>query len=138
MESDMLVQILLNQEKEKAMIGILYFYSKSCQYCKRADSILLELQNGNADYAKVEVLKIDEEARPDIVSKFPHDRVPAFFLGDRKLYEATPTESRAEMKQNIEKVLKVAGEIEKMAESKVEFSRSLGAVKIPRGFDFSL
>ena len=120
------------------MIGILYFYSKSCQYCKRADYILLELHNGNADYAKVEVLKIDEEARPDIVSKFPHDRVPAFFLGDRKLYEATPTESRAEMKQNIEKVLKVAGEIEKMAESKVEFSRSLGAVKIPRGFDFSL
>ena len=120
------------------MIGVLYFYMPGCQYCKRADSILLELQNANADYAKVEVLKIDEDARPDIVSKFPHDRVPSSFLGDRKLYEASPEESRAQMKENIEKVLKVAGEVEKMAESKMEFSRSTSSVKIPRGFDLNL
>ena len=87
------------------MIGILYFYLPGCKYCKQADILLLELQNNNADYANVEILKIDEQARPDIAAKFTHDRVPAIFLGDNKLYEANPNESRAEMKANLEKAL---------------------------------
>ncbi len=95
------------------MIGVLYFYMPGCQYCKRADILMLELQNNNAEYNNVRILKVDEQARPDIAAKFTHDRVPAFFLGDNKLYEADPGETRDQMKANLEKVFKAAIEVNK-------------------------
>lgn len=95
------------------MIGILYFYLPGCKYCKRADILLLELQNNNAAYADVQILKIDEQARPEIAAKFTHSRVPAFFLGDNKLYEADPNETREQMKENLENVLKATIEVNK-------------------------
>ena len=95
------------------MIGILYFYLPGCKYCKRADILLLELQNNNAAYADVQILKIDEQARPEIAAKFTHSRVPAFFLGDNMLYEADPNETREQMKENLENVLKATIEVNK-------------------------
>ena len=38
------------------MIGVLYFYMPGCQYCKRADILMLELQNNNAEYNNVRIL----------------------------------------------------------------------------------
>ena len=74
------------------------------------------------------------------LDEYLRERFPAVRIEyrTRKMYSSDEPALWAEMKENIEKVLKVAGEIEKMAESKVEFSRALGSVKIPRGFDLSL
>ncbi len=95
------------------MIGILYFYMPGCKFCKRADILLLELQNSKAEYNNVEIIKVNEQERPDIAAKFTHSRVPALFLGDNKLYEADPNESREEMKANLEKALKATIEVNK-------------------------
>ena len=94
------------------MVGILWFYLDNCQYCKRADTILLELQNQNPAYGEVRMIKINEKERPDIAAKFTHSKVPAFFLGDRLLYEADAAETRTQMKENIEKVLRIAIEVQ--------------------------
>ncbi len=94
------------------MVGILWFYMDDCQYCKRADTIILELQNQNPAYGEVRLIKVNEKERPDIAARFTHSKVPAFFLGDRLLYEADASHTRQEMKDSIEKVLKVAIEVQ--------------------------
>lgn len=97
------------------MIGILYFYLPGCKYCKRAEILMLELQNSKPEFGEIQVIKINEAERPEIAAKFTHARVPAFFLGDRLLYEADPNESRDDMKAMLEKVFTAACEVNKLA-----------------------
>ena len=44
---------------------------------------------------------IDESAQPELAERYDYYRVPSFFLGTEKLYEASPLWTRAEAKRRL-------------------------------------
>lgn len=81
------------------------FYLADCPYCHNARRALQELVKENPAYGEVETDWIEESERPDIAGQYDYYYVPTVFLGKDKLYEAHPSESYADCKKKLQKVL---------------------------------
>ena len=71
---------------------------------------LKELVQENAAYGTIDVQWIEENQHSELSSQYFYYYVPTIFYGDEKLYEAHPSESYSDVKENIrvalDKVLK--------------------------------
>lgn len=85
-----------------------FFYKPGCPYCRRAEALLTELVRENPAYGSVAIERVDENANALRARQYDYWYVPCFFLGHKKLYEADPAESAAEMKAALIRVLDAA------------------------------
>ena len=81
------------------------FYLEDCPYCHNAKRALAELIGEKPEYAGVKIEWIEESRRPEIAEQYNYYYVPTIFAGDRKLYEAHPSESYADCKKNMKAAL---------------------------------
>lgn len=77
------------------------FILPRCPYCLQARELIGELREERPELREVEIEFIDESAQPELAERYDYYRVPSFFLGERKLYEANPLWSRAEAKRRL-------------------------------------
>lgn len=84
------------------------FYLERCPYCIRARKFINDLKAENPAYADVEIEMIEEEEHPEIIANYNYERVPCFYLGDEKAFEAYPHIPNSELREGIKKVLDAA------------------------------
>ena len=87
------------------MREIKLFYLESCPYCHNARRALKELVKENPVYGEIRVEWIEESEQPDLAQQYDYYYVPTIFAGDKKLYEARPSEDYAACKQNVKAAL---------------------------------
>lgn len=78
------------------------FVLPGCPYCAQARELIAELRAENPAYAAIELDVIDESAESALADRYDYYRVPSFFIGEEKLYEASPLWSRAEAKRRLQ------------------------------------
>ena len=83
------------------------FYLPSCPYCKKALAAIDELKK-EPRYADIEIIYNDERKEADLANSYDYWNVPTFFLGDKKLYEAKPGHTEAEIKAGVKESLEAA------------------------------
>lgn len=83
------------------MKKITLFYLEDCPYCHNARRALEELKKENPAYNEVEIDWIEESEHPELAGKYDYYYVPTIYAGDKKLYEARPSESYASCKENV-------------------------------------
>ena len=76
-----------------------------CPYCQKARKALEELRAEASAYRAIAVDWIEETEQPTVAERYDYYHVPAIFAGERKLYEAQPGESYAEIKANVKRAL---------------------------------
>ena len=77
------------------------FILPRCPYCLQMRELVEELRAERDELASVEIEFIDESAQPELAERYDYYRVPSFFLGADKLYEASPLWTRAEAKRRL-------------------------------------
>lgn len=87
------------------MKTIKLFFLTNCPYCHSARKALTELTGEKPAYREIEVDWIEESRQPDLAGQFDYYYVPSIFTGDKKLYEADPSEDYASIKENIRAAL---------------------------------
>ena len=80
------------------------FILPRCPYCLQARELIEELRAERPELGSVEIDFIDESLEPELAERFDYYRVPSFFLGKEKLYEASPLWTRAEAKRRLEEM----------------------------------
>ena len=90
------------------MKKIILFHLEDCPYCHNARRALEELKAEEPKYCEIEVEWIEESEHPEIVKNYNYYYVPTIFDGDKKLYEAKPSESYADCKKNMRAALDAA------------------------------
>lgn len=83
------------------MREIKLFYLEHCPYCLYAKRALAELVEEDPKYAKIQVEWIEESRQPEIADQYDYYYVPTIFAGDKKLYEAHPSEDYEACKANV-------------------------------------
>ena len=81
------------------------FILPRCPYCLQARELLAELCAERPEFSSIEIEFVDEAKNAALAERYDYYRVPSFFLGEEKLYEASPLWSRAEAKQRLEAML---------------------------------
>jgi glutaredoxin len=77
------------------------FILPRCPYCLQARELIGELRAERPELSSVEIEFVDEAQQPLLAERYDYYRVPSFFLGEEKLYEASPLWSRAEAKRRL-------------------------------------
>ena len=90
------------------MKKITLFYLENCPYCHNAKRALEELIKENPSYEAVSIDWIEESKEPKLVAQYDYYYVPTIFSGDRKLYEAHPSEDYDACKKNVRAALEQA------------------------------
>lgn len=81
------------------------FILRRCPYCLQARELIGELCEEHPAFSSVEIEWIDEAQNAALAEQYDYYRVPSFFRGEEKLYEADPLWSREEAKQRLEEML---------------------------------
>jgi len=81
------------------------FVLAGCPYCKMAREVLAELYDERPEFAAIEIGVIDESAQSVLADEYDYYRVPSFFNGKEKLYEANPLWPHSEVKRRLEEML---------------------------------
>ena len=92
-------------KEENTMKKITLFHLSDCPYCHNAKRALEELKKENPAYGEIEIDWIEEREQPELAEKYDYYYVPTMYVGDKKMYEAKPSESYAECKENVKAVL---------------------------------
>lgn len=92
-------------EMEDTMKKITLFHLSDCPYCHNARKALEELKRENPAYEKIEIDWIEESEQPELAGQYDYYYVPTMYVGDKKMYEAKPSESYAACKENVKAVL---------------------------------
>lgn len=69
------------------MKDILYFYSETCPYCKRADELIDEIKKENGKYKKIILRKVEENLNQEFSSKFDYYYIPCMYIDGKKYIE---------------------------------------------------
>lgn len=81
------------------------FYLESCPYCVKARRALKELVSENSAYQALLIDWIEESREPALAESYDYYYVPTVFLGDEKLYEASPSQDYASIKASLRAAL---------------------------------
>ena len=84
---------------------VTFFDYPGCPHCALAKRILRELQEEEPACRAVSFAYVDETARPDYADGFDYWYTPSLFLGDRKLYEASPVRAPKKVRAMLKDVL---------------------------------
>ena len=77
------------------------FVLAGCPYCAQARELIAELRAERPELYAVKIDVVDESVESELADRYDYYRVPSFFIGERKLYEANPLWSRAEAKRRL-------------------------------------
>lgn len=75
------------------MKKLTFIYLKGCPYCMKAMKAFDALLSTNEEYKKVEIDAVKEGENPDRIATLDYYRVPTYYIGDEKLFEASPGDS---------------------------------------------
>ena len=81
------------------------FHLTDCPYCHYARRALEELTRENPAYREIAVEWIEERQQPDVAARYDYYYVPTIFEGQKKLYEANPSERFEDVKRNVKAAL---------------------------------
>ena len=84
------------------------FYLEGCPYCDNARRALQELSAEDPVFAAVEIEWIEEHANAALADQYDYYYVPAVFDGERKLYEARPSENYEAIREHLRAALTAA------------------------------
>ena len=91
------------------MKKIVCFYLESCPYCQMSIKAFKELQVENSAWKNISVEWIDEETlTPAELENFDYYYVPTIYVGEDKIYEASPADDYNKIKSEVKKALKLA------------------------------
>ena len=78
------------------MKKLTFIYLKGCPYCMKAMKAFDALLGANEEYKKVEIDAVEEGENPDRIATLDYYHVPTYYIGDEKLFEASPGHSYEE------------------------------------------
>ena len=87
------------------MAELTIFELAFCPYCRKAHKALKALRAENPAYAGVEVRWIDENLHRALADQYDYWYVPSVYQGERKLYEADPSQGYEEIKASLKAAL---------------------------------
>ena len=90
------------------MKKLTFIYLKGCPYCKKAMKAFDALLNANDEYKKVEIDAVEEGENPDRIVSLDYYHVPTYYIGDDKLFEASPGDSYEVIEAATKKALEAA------------------------------
>lgn len=90
------------------MKKLTFIYLKGCPYCKKAMKAFDVLLNANDEYKKVEIDAVEEGENPDRIASLDYYHVPTYYIGDDKLFEASPGDSYEVIEAATKKALEAA------------------------------
>ena len=90
------------------MKKLTFIYLKGCPYCKKAMKAFYALLNANDEYKKVEIDAVEEGENPDRIASLDYYHVPTYYIGDDKLFEASPGDSYEVIEAATKKALEAA------------------------------
>ena len=90
------------------MKKLTFIYLKECPYCKKAMKAFDALLNANDEYKKVEIDAVEEGENPDRIASLDYYHVPTYYIGDDKLFEASPGDSYEVIEAATKKALEAA------------------------------
>ncbi len=90
------------------MKKLTFIYLKGCPYCKKAMKAFDALLNANDEYKKVEIDAVEEGENPDRIASLDYYHVPTYYIGDDKLFEASPGDSYEVIEAATKKALETA------------------------------
>ena len=100
--------LILNGKRRGADGGLTIFHMNGCPYCRKARQALEELLAEQPEYRLVPITWIEENEHSDIAERYDYYSVPSIFLGEKKLYEARPTDSYELIKSSVKSALDAA------------------------------
>lgn len=90
------------------MKKLTFIYLKGCPYCMKAMKAFDALLSTNEEYKKVEIDAVEEGENPDRIATLDYYRVPTYYIGDEKLFEASPGDSYEVIEAATKKALDTA------------------------------
>ncbi len=81
---------------------------EGCPYCRNARKAMEELKKENPAYEKLDIDWVEENEQPEISEKYDYFHVPAYFIGQEKLFECSPMQGYAEIRENVKRVFDAA------------------------------
>lgn len=90
---------------EKSDKKLTVFYLDDCPYCWDMKRALEELYLENPAFRAIPTEWIEESREPRLAEKYDYYYVPSVFLGNRKLYEASPADRYADCKRKTRALL---------------------------------
>lgn len=81
------------------------FYLTHCPYCVNAKRALEELAKENTVYGDIQIKWIEESREPELAGSYDYYYVPTVYFNGRKLYEASPSQNYASIKESLRSVL---------------------------------
>lgn len=90
------------------MKKLTFIYLKGCPYCMKAMKAFDALLSTNEEYKKVEIDAVEESENPDRIATLDYYRVPTYYIGDEKLFEASPGDSYEVIEAATKKALEAA------------------------------
>lgn len=84
------------------------FYLETCPYCINAQKALSELLTEHPSYESIEIEWIEESRDPFTAGRYDYYYVPAVFMGDQKLYEASPSHDYYAIREHLRDALNTA------------------------------
>ena len=87
------------------MAEITIFELAFCPYCRKARKALKALAEEDPAYAGVKVRWIDENRQRALADRYDYWYVPSVYQGERKLYEADPSQGYEEIKASLKAAL---------------------------------
>ena len=90
------------------MKKLTFIYLKGCPYCMKAMKAFDALLGANEEYKKVEIDAVEEGENPDRIATLDYYNVPTYYIGDEKLFEASPGDSYEVIEAATKKALEAA------------------------------
>lgn len=89
------------------MKDVKIFYFPTCPYCIKAKRAVEELKEENPVYRTIEINWVNEHKDVALAEQYDYYYVPTVFYGEEKLYEASPSHSYEDIRENIRRAFDV-------------------------------
>ena len=84
------------------MKKIVCFYLEDCPYCHKAKKAFEELMTENPKWSEVPIEWVEEsKEKPTELKNFDYYYVPTIYVGNDKVYEASPSDDYNAIKANV-------------------------------------
>ena len=87
------------------MKTVTIFYLEGCPYCRNARRALASLLEEKPAYAGIDVRWVEENREKEIAEQYDYYYVPSVFAGEKKLYEANPSENYDDIREKLDAAL---------------------------------
>ena len=89
------------------MKDVKIFYFPTCPYCIKAKRAVEELKEENPAYRAIAINWVNEHKDVALAEQYDYYYVPTVFYGEEKLYEASPSHSYEDIRENIRRAFDV-------------------------------